>query len=200
MIVTRCSGRSSTFGGAGADYSDGRAPAHDVHGDPGFASPSTFPLSWNVQAVWERSTTVEKILSDYRKHYTPSAVVIDKGSTATYGEGNDIGAVGAGRENPADQFGRFGDPSDPNDTDGDGLPDSWEMAHFGNLDQTATGDPDGDGFNNLAEFNAGTDPMDSPSPGSDAPPEPKKSGGAGGCGLTGLDVVLLLGLLRLARR
>lgn len=44
------------------------------------------------------------------------------------------------------------------DADGDGLPDSWELAHFGNLSQTATGDPDGDGVSNLQEFLDGTDP------------------------------------------
>ncbi len=44
------------------------------------------------------------------------------------------------------------------DTDGDGLPDSWEMRYFGDLDETATGDPDGDGWSNLAEYNNGTDP------------------------------------------
>ena len=49
------------------------------------------------------------------------------------------------------------------DSDGDGLPDSWELAHFGNLDQTATGDFDGDGVCNLQEFLDGTDPADSAS-------------------------------------
>jgi hypothetical protein len=44
------------------------------------------------------------------------------------------------------------------DLDGDGLSDSWEMTHFGNLNQTATGDPDGDGLTNLLEFQLGTNP------------------------------------------
>ena len=44
------------------------------------------------------------------------------------------------------------------DTDADGLPDDWELACFGNLNQSATGDPDGDGQNNLFEFLAGTNP------------------------------------------
>lgn len=49
--------------------------------------------------------------------------------------------------------------NDPNpDSDFDGLLDIWENQNFGNLTQTATGDPDGDGHNNLAEFNASSNP------------------------------------------
>lgn len=44
------------------------------------------------------------------------------------------------------------------DTDGDGLDDDWELRHFGNLDQTLTGDFDGDGFNHAREQAASTDP------------------------------------------
>jgi hypothetical protein len=40
----------------------------------------------------------------------------------------------------------------PNDIDGDGLPDSWELTNFNNLNQTPTGDPDGDGATNLQEY------------------------------------------------
>jgi len=46
------------------------------------------------------------------------------------------------------------------DADGDGLPDGWEIASFGNLNQTANGDFDGDGFSNMAEYLAGTNPAD----------------------------------------
>ena len=44
------------------------------------------------------------------------------------------------------------------DTDGDGLPDSWENEKFGNLTATATADSDGDGTTNLMEYLAGTNP------------------------------------------
>ena len=44
------------------------------------------------------------------------------------------------------------------DSDGDGIPNDWEMFYFGDLTQTATGDADGDGANNLAEYNADTNP------------------------------------------
>lgn len=44
------------------------------------------------------------------------------------------------------------------DTDGDGLADAWEWQNFGSLAQGAGGDLDGDGFTNLQEYLAGTDP------------------------------------------
>jgi hypothetical protein len=44
------------------------------------------------------------------------------------------------------------------DSDGDGLADSWEIASFGNLGQTAAGDPDNDGVSNGDEFRRGSDP------------------------------------------
>src|ERR1041384_1261302 len=49
------------------------------------------------------------------------------------------------------------------DSNGNGLPDSWELAHFGNLNQTTTGDSDGDGVSNLQEFLDGTNPTNSAS-------------------------------------
>lgn len=46
------------------------------------------------------------------------------------------------------------------DTDGDGLSDIWELAHFENLDEDENGDPDSDGFSNFEEYLAGKDPLD----------------------------------------
>jgi len=42
------------------------------------------------------------------------------------------------------------------DTDSDGMPDAWETATFGDLSQTATGDYDSDGYNNIEEYLDGT--------------------------------------------
>ena len=46
------------------------------------------------------------------------------------------------------------------DVDRDGLPDDWEMEHFGNLDQGADDDFDEDGYTNSEEYENGTDPTE----------------------------------------
>ena len=44
------------------------------------------------------------------------------------------------------------------DTDGDGLPDIWEIKYFGDLRYGANDDPDHDGLTNLEEYRHHTDP------------------------------------------
>lgn len=44
------------------------------------------------------------------------------------------------------------------DSDGDGLPDPWEMAYFNSLLPSAGGDPDQDGRTTLQEYQNGTNP------------------------------------------
>src|ERR1700738_1723454 len=46
------------------------------------------------------------------------------------------------------------------DLNANGIDDRWEMQYFGNLNQTASGDFDGDGISNLQEFQNGTIPND----------------------------------------
>ena len=46
------------------------------------------------------------------------------------------------------------------DSDGDGLPDDWERAHFGDLSAGVGDDPDGDLSGNGEEWTAATDPND----------------------------------------
>ena len=42
--------------------------------------------------------------------------------------------------------------SPPTDSDNDGMSDAWEIATFGNLTQTASGDYDSDGYTNIEEY------------------------------------------------
>jgi hypothetical protein len=51
----------------------------------------------------------------------------------------------------------------PPDSDGDFIEDAWEIATFGNLDRDGKGDFDNDGFSDLSEFLAGTDPRNAQS-------------------------------------
>lgn len=49
------------------------------------------------------------------------------------------------------------------DTDADGLPDAWEVRYFGTTVAQPHDDADGDGFDNLEEFRAGTNPTEATS-------------------------------------
>lgn len=49
------------------------------------------------------------------------------------------------------------------DSRGCGIPDWWQLAYFGNLNQQALGDFDGDGVSNLQEFRDGTNPTNNTS-------------------------------------
>jgi hypothetical protein len=48
----------------------------------------------------------------------------------------------------------------PPDSDGDGMPDAWELNHFGTLARNGSGDFDNDGLTDLGEYLAGTEPDD----------------------------------------
>ncbi len=103
------------------------------------------------------------------------------------------------------------------DSDGDGLPDAWELTHYSdvldcvptedsdtdgltNAEEYAHGtdpwetDTDSDGHSDLDEVNAGTDPLDASS-------RPGGGGGGGGCGGTATALALTaLFLARMRRR
>jgi Leucine-rich repeat (LRR) protein len=57
----------------------------------------------------------------------------------------------------------------PTDSDHDGIPDAWEMANFGNLNQNATTDYDSDGVLDINEFRKGTNPKLSDTDGDGVP-------------------------------
>lgn len=49
-------------------------------------------------------------------------------------------------------------PGAPGDTDGDGLPDAWELNYWSNLQYGPNDDPDGDGVTNFTEYLLGRNP------------------------------------------
>jgi hypothetical protein len=54
----------------------------------------------------------------------------------------------------------------PEDSNGDGLPDAWQIQYFGSFsspDAAPGADPDHDGFANLQEYLAGTNPTNAAS-------------------------------------
>lgn len=55
------------------------------------------------------------------------------------------------------------------DEDDDGLPDSWEEEHFGNLSEDGEEDFDGDGLTNNEEYNNNTNPKDEDTDGDGMP-------------------------------
>jgi hypothetical protein len=79
-------------------------------------------------------------------------------------QANDIGFPDSDYE--ADGYPKVPITAGPPDTDEDGMADSWELSHFGDLKATSWQDADGDGWTNLEEYlnkthpNIGGDPMD----------------------------------------
>lgn len=93
---------------AAPNYSDGRAPAHDLMGNPMLTAPPAVPFDLDESGLWRRTVTVRDTLSLYRTRYQPKpgSPAIDAGDPAG-GSGNDVGAVGSGAVNAADRFGQF---------------------------------------------------------------------------------------------
>lgn len=55
-------------------------------------------------------------------------------------------------------YAKSGSTFTANLSDADGLPNSWELQYFGNLNQGPNDDPDNDQLTNLQEYNLGLDP------------------------------------------
>jgi hypothetical protein len=87
---------------------------HDLGGingqaDPKFKLGMDTSFGLNEAYVWNRVKTVSQVLAEYRNRYMPNtgSPLIDAGDPAD-GPGVDIGAVGTGKDDTADLFGKFG--------------------------------------------------------------------------------------------
>lgn len=107
--------------------------------------PPSSDVSWTVVSGPLTAVAVDGTVTAATVYQTSTATV-----QGTYG---DMGAtlVVTVLNLTADDFGPYA---------GDGLPDDWQVTHFGPDSATAgpTLDPDGDGRNNLLEYLAGTTP------------------------------------------
>ena len=122
-------------------------------GRPQFAFTAVAGVSYTLLFSDNLASRIWTKLRDYPGDPTTRTVVV-----------NDPGAVNS----PA-RFYRLVTPmqsSSNADSDGDGIPDSWMLQHFGHLmglasdNSRAQDDADGDGMTNLQEYLAGTDPLD----------------------------------------
>lgn len=103
---------------------------------------------------------VPQVLVD-RVHYSALA----PWPTAAANGGNSLQRLepGAYGNDPVNWFAAAPSPGLPNtaapaDSDSDGMPDAWELAHFGSLGRDGNGDFDADGLTDLQEYLAGTSP------------------------------------------
>jgi len=91
------------------------------------------------------------------------AAIDSGGGLSALGGGANHSSIGGGFDTSASATGLIEIlyPEIPagSDADANGLPDAWEMQHFGATGAITTADADGDGTTNLMEYLAATDPQ-----------------------------------------
>ncbi|MBA4388353.1 MAG: hypothetical protein C0404_10255 [Verrucomicrobia bacterium] len=137
--------------------------------------------SWLKEANWENRNVyvfdLYNLLTGTNNHHrvfnsAVQYVATNGGNYAgAYCTGGDNSPTATGNQKATDEFvpllnvyyNRWMTRRDAVDADGNGLPDRWEVKHFGGIGASPAGDSDNDGLSNVAEFVAGTDPTNRPS-------------------------------------
>lgn len=132
-------------------------PAHEQV-DPLLAGPIDAITVATPEEMLARIHTIDEVLAEARAAFALQAgsPCIDAGDPADDGEAD---VVGGQRDIGLE----YGIVVDPGDDDSDGMVDSWEQDNFGSLTNAASGDVDADGFSNVEEFIAQTQPTNASS-------------------------------------
>jgi subtilisin-like proprotein convertase family protein len=125
---------------------------------------ATGPTGWRIRSSADGYATDLAIGSTHTSFTSNDAIFVLSGVTSItfriHGD-NAPSASGTWRLDDVYLLGEVVMSGD--DSDGDGLPDSWETAQFGSLSYGPGDDPDGDGQNNLEEMVGGTQPTNAAS-------------------------------------
>lgn len=152
-------GVSSVFAGQGGGYSDGSRLLALFENPPGIALDS----ATNIYVA--DGTLVRQIVTNWVETLAGTSVSgyqNGRGSVAQFSNATGLCLDTNGNIYVADYGNNCIREISP-DTYGIGIPDWWQLAHFGHIGIDPNGDPDHDGVSNFAEFWAGTDPNDSSS-------------------------------------
>ena len=132
----------------------------DYRATTGGAAASTGTISGISLPYWFKLTRTGNTFSAFRSPDGATWTALGASQTLSMSTDTYIGLAVTSNDNSV-----LGSVSMSNvnlqvDNDHDGLNDPWEIQYFGNLDQSPSGDPDGDGLSNLQEYQNGTNPTD----------------------------------------
>ena len=124
-------------------------PVRLISSDPEVLLSATTPVPVGASASLQLTSTTDGAATFYYRQKNPAGA-----SIITFQIGAEVGEVYVFSPPPA------GQSSSQVDSDADGLPDAWEISRFGSLrDQSGSGNPDGDAYNNATECLLGTNPL-----------------------------------------